>query len=375
MDTVKVFDTWVEIKGKMLHFDVMTTNEATALKLANEYVASLGHQAVTVTAQECQFCHQEPLVMCCLEGKTHAEAGRILGWPTGTVAARISRGREQLRQRLQKRGIVVSSTMLTGMLTCPRQHYLNRQVRADPPRNANASLGSVIHVLAEHARNDELSLDELSDRLDEVWSELPFEASWLSEAERVKAEDALARFVNWQQTNSHADVVGVEVSFDVQLDVDGTPVQLVGTVDRLERTADGRLRVVDFKTNKRPITAAAAASHEQLGVYQLAIEAGGFDNVAGAGAHSAGGSLVFLRLAAGSDLDDYPREFHQASLREQPSLGEQDADHPTWVHERLSRAVGLVREGRYPATPGAGCQWCPFQSSCPAKPSGRQVVA
>lgn len=63
MDTVKVFDTWVEIKGKMLHFDVMTTDETTALKLANEYVSALGHQAVTVTAQECQFCHQEPLVM------------------------------------------------------------------------------------------------------------------------------------------------------------------------------------------------------------------------------------------------------------------------------------------------------------------------
>lgn len=84
---------------------------------------------------------------------------------------------------------------------------------------------------------------------------------------------------------------------------------------------------------------------------------------------------MFLRLAAGSDLDDYPREFHQAALREQPSLGEQDAGYPTWVHERLSRAVGLVREGRYPATPGTGCQWCPFQTSCPAKPSGRQVVA
>ena len=152
-------------------------------------------------------------------------------------------------------------------------------------------------------------------------------------------------------------------------------MQLVGTVDRLERTADGGLRVVDFKTNKRPITASAAASHEQLGVYQLAIEAGGFEAVAGPGAHSAGGALVFLRLAAGSDLDDYPREFHQAALREQPRLGEQDAGYPTWVHERLSRAVGLVREGRYPATPGTGCQWCPFQTSCPAKPSGRQVVA
>ena len=63
MDTVKVFDTWVEVGGKMLHFDVMTQEEDTALKLANEYVAALGHTAVKVTAQECRFCHQEPLAM------------------------------------------------------------------------------------------------------------------------------------------------------------------------------------------------------------------------------------------------------------------------------------------------------------------------
>jgi hypothetical protein len=63
METVKVFDTWVEAGGKLLHYDVMTTDEKTALKLANEYMTALGHQTVTVTAQECQFCHQEPLVM------------------------------------------------------------------------------------------------------------------------------------------------------------------------------------------------------------------------------------------------------------------------------------------------------------------------
>lgn len=63
MDSVKVFDTWVEAGEKMLHFDVMTTNESTAVKLANEYVIALGHTAVKVTAQECRFCHEEPLVM------------------------------------------------------------------------------------------------------------------------------------------------------------------------------------------------------------------------------------------------------------------------------------------------------------------------
>jgi len=63
MSTVRVFDTWVKASGRMLHFDVMTNDEATALRLANEYVASQGHTAVSVTAQECRFCHAEPLVM------------------------------------------------------------------------------------------------------------------------------------------------------------------------------------------------------------------------------------------------------------------------------------------------------------------------
>ena len=133
--------------------------------------------------------------------------------------------------------------------------------------------------------------------------------------------------------------------------------------------------MVDFKTGKRPPTAGATASHEQLGVYQLAIEAGGFERLAGPGAASAGGCLVYLRVPGGSDLDDYPKELHQAALSEQPHLADDDAEHPSWVHERLSRAVRLIRAGRYPATPGPGCTWCPFAASCPAKPAGRQVVA
>ena len=63
MDVLKVFDTWVGVPGKTLHFDVMTGDQAAALRLANEYVVAQGYNAITVTAEECQFCHQEPLVM------------------------------------------------------------------------------------------------------------------------------------------------------------------------------------------------------------------------------------------------------------------------------------------------------------------------
>ena len=45
-----------------------------------------------------------PLVLCDLEGQTHAEAARSLGWPIGTVKSRQARGRRRLRDLLRKRG-------------------------------------------------------------------------------------------------------------------------------------------------------------------------------------------------------------------------------------------------------------------------------
>ena len=63
MQTVKVFDTRVEAPGRRLHFDVITTDEATAVTLANAYVSAQGYPSVTVTAEHCQFCHAEPLLM------------------------------------------------------------------------------------------------------------------------------------------------------------------------------------------------------------------------------------------------------------------------------------------------------------------------
>jgi Domain of unknown function (DUF2024) len=66
-DTVHVYDTWVKGKKGLLHFDVMTTDETTALMLAKQHLVSLGEGDVPVTLKECQFCHSEPLVMFSVE--------------------------------------------------------------------------------------------------------------------------------------------------------------------------------------------------------------------------------------------------------------------------------------------------------------------
>lgn len=82
-DTVKVFDTWVNGKRGRLHFDVMTTDEATALKLAQAHLASIGETEATMTSRECSFCHSEPLVFFSAEQQKQfkEQGGFILPLP------------------------------------------------------------------------------------------------------------------------------------------------------------------------------------------------------------------------------------------------------------------------------------------------------
>ena len=82
-DTVLVYDTRVSGKTGQIHFDVMTTDEATALQLAHRYMASLGESDAPVSLKECQFCHSEPLVMFSAEQQRQfrEEGGFIVRLP------------------------------------------------------------------------------------------------------------------------------------------------------------------------------------------------------------------------------------------------------------------------------------------------------
>jgi ATP-dependent exoDNAse (exonuclease V) beta subunit len=273
----------------------------------------------------------------------------------------------------------LSGSQLASVLACPRHWFLARKARGESVRTTAASFGSVVHVLAEYGAYHEVDHEEISSRLESVWNQLDFDAHWLSAVERVEAESALERFVTWQEARPHLTLLGTEVEFACDVDLGSDRVHLTGTADRVERDPDGRIRIVDFKTSKTAPTAADVALHDQLGVYQLAVQQGAFARVAGDDARPGGAELVYLRLPDGDS--GHPKTFQQASLDEVPfpltSRGtKEDArgGQPSWVHQRLADAAHIIRSEHHDARIGPACRYCPFRTSCPAQPAGQQVV-
>ncbi|AGA27562.1 RNA polymerase sigma factor [Singulisphaera acidiphila] len=55
-----------------------------------------------------------PIVLCYFQGLTHELAAAQLRWPVGTVRSRMARARRLLRERLTRKGVVLSAGFLVG---------------------------------------------------------------------------------------------------------------------------------------------------------------------------------------------------------------------------------------------------------------------
>lgn len=231
------------------------------------------------------------------------------------------------------------------------------------PSSDRQALGTLVHALAQDHPTGGRA--ELAADLDRRWPELGLGTGWPATLERRKAEAMVDRLADYL---AHAgEPLAVEARFELTLD----RALVRGTIDRVEREPAGAagsgdevpVRVVDLKTGRTAPSAQEATSNPQLGAYQLAVDAGAVDGLPPQ-ATSAGAQLVFV-----SDVNK-----HTAAVREQPGLGPDSREEPSWAREHIEEVAERMAASSFAATANTLCDRCPVRRSCPLRDEGGQVV-
>ncbi len=224
-------------------------------------------------------------------------------------------------------------------------------------------LGELVHELAEQVPDG--NLIRLQTLLAERFSRLGLGHGWVADTERARAEKMVARLAQYA---AQAKAAGRElVATEQKVQVDVGRARIVGKVDRLERDAEGRLVVIDLKTGKSTPSLAEVARHAQLGVYQVAIEEGGFARaVAKAGLQVPEGIG-----SGGAALVQLGKEAVKVSVQQQVPLAK-DAE-PGWASELVQSAAEGMSAAAFPAKSNSMCRVCDLRRACPLQTEGRQV--
>ena len=172
----------------------------------------------------------------------------------------------------------VSASELEALGTCASKWFYRYLLRARPPLDAEfepfawldaGRQGDVLHAVFERVGREVIAgtldlrdgdvataraLALLDARLAEVALELPPPSDWIRDAEREALAETLRR---WVAVEGEALADGARW-LEVEADLAGTVVRLgdfdvevAGRIDRVDRLADGTLRVVDYKTTRR----------------------------------------------------------------------------------------------------------------------------
>jgi superfamily I DNA/RNA helicase/RecB family exonuclease len=216
-------------------------------------------------------------------------------------------------------------------------------------------LGTVIHAAAVLAAEGtgEAGIEE---RIDDIWHHLDFGSAWFNDKQRELARRMVARFLAWHRGNPR-QLVAVEQALRVRIG----QVEITGRVDRLERDEHGGGIIVDLKTGSSRPADTELDRNPQLGVYQLAVLLGAFEQF---GLVEPGGAELVQVGKAGLKAE--------VKVQRQRALG--DDPEPGWAARLVETVAAGMTGPVFGATVNPGCRVCPVRTCCPVHPDGAQVT-
>jgi superfamily I DNA/RNA helicase/RecB family exonuclease len=247
----------------------------------------------------------------------------------------------------------ISPSRVESFAKCGLRWLLEAAVGAGAASTAQ-HLGVVIHAAAALAA-DGADDGEVAKYVDELWQHLDFGSPWYSTKQRAQAEVMVRKFLDWHRRNPR-ELIAVEQKLEAEIG----DITITGRVDRLERDEDGTAIVVDLKTGTRP-SDGDLDRNPQLGVYQLAVLLGAFEELG-------------LTEPGGAELVHVGKAALAASVRVQAQGALRDDPDPHWARKLVETVAEGMAGPVFTATANPGCRVCPVASCCPVDERGGQVT-
>jgi putative RecB family exonuclease len=265
----------------------------------------------------------------------------------------------------------LSPSRAADFMQCPLLYRFRVIDKLPSPPHAAAARGTLVHAVLERlfdlpsaARTIEAAAALVEPQWRELLEDRPELADLVQEGDPAALAswfgDAVSLLERWFTLEDPTKLEPAERELRVEIDVDG--LTLRGIVDRLDLTATGEMRVVDYKTGKAPL-----AQFESKALFQMKFYA-----------------LVLWRLRG-----QVPRMLQLVYLGgDEPVIVRYSPDEADLqAVERKLKALWhaieeAARSGDWRPNKTRLCDWCDHRSLCPAwggtpppLPEGSAVLA
>lgn len=266
--------------------------------------------------------------------------------------------------------IRVSPSKVQTAVDSPLQWFA-QTVGGVEPTDFSRMLGTLIHEIAED-HPQEMNPEKLEAVLAERWHELGLPEGWEAEADRQRAEAMVEKLTLYhgsvvdQKRRVLARELDVEATMELPVEGEERTVRIRGTIDRVERTEDGRFYVVDLKTGRGKPSADQVPRHGQLGTYQLLVSLGALEPAL----QQAHIDLEGIHGSAGAALLHVGTPVKKNDVQEQaPADAETD-----WPREQITHAAQVMTGASFEVRHQPTQDECQAGVLCPLCAGTKQVT-
>lgn len=256
----------------------------------------------------------------------------------------FKKGEEHIEKNIANPATTFSFSQLETYHLCPLRYKYQYILKIPTQANAAASLGTSIHTALqkfyqEFITDKKVALNRLLEFYHQSWIPIGYSSDAHQMRMKKEGEKMLKLYFNtFHKQNLQTEAM--EKLFRIKISPD---IFLSGKIDRVDRTPEGGLEIIDYKTGKKPDEKELQKSL-QLSIYLLAVTDKSLYNEP---IHKI--SLTFYYLQNGEKV----------TIKKTP---EEVAE----VKETIKTTIKELRQSNYTPHVGPWCDFCPFRMICEA---------